>query len=117
MSTQSIAVSRAIALLNAAKVQYKILTEDGAEYGTLQVVYPKQKKRIYTRPRGEMRDYYLPFVKDQQPGETVRIPFGPYEAEDIRGPLCGYCSINWGNGSYITTIDRIGSFVEVLRVE
>lgn len=117
MSTQSIAVSRAIALLNAAQAQYKIITEDGAEYGGLTVVVPKAKKRIHTRPRGELRDYYLPYLINMQAGQTVSVPAGPYELEDLRGPITSYCSTHWGNGSYITSINRKENAVELLRVE
>ena len=117
MSTQSIAVSRAIALLNAAQAQYKIITEDGAEYGGLTVVIPKEKKRIHTRPRGELRDYYLPHIQNMKSGDLVKVPAGPYELEDLRGPITSYCSQHWGNGSYVTSLNRAENAVEVLRVE
>lgn len=117
MSVENIAVSRAVALLNAAKVQYKIITDDGAEYGSLKVVIPKMGKRVYTRPRGEMRDYYLPHVQHLQSGGSAKIPFGQYEPEDIRGPLTAWCTAHWGNGSYITSVNRAEQCVEILRVE
>lgn len=115
MSTQMIAIERAIALLNAAKADYKIITPDGEEFGNL-IGAKRPGKKVYTRPRGTMLQHFKPFIEAMQPGECVKVPADFYDVEDVRGPISSWCSANWGVGSAITSIDRTHNVVEVLRV-
>lgn len=117
MSLQNAAVERAINMLNAVGAQFKIITADGQEYGQLTVAQPKQRKtKVYLRPVGELHAYYSPFIVDVKPGEAVQVPFGPYEAEDVRGPITAWCCSHWGKGNYMTVVNRDKRCVEVLRV-
>lgn len=117
MSLQNAAVDRAINMLTAVGAQFKIITADGTEYGQLEVVQPKARKtKVYLRPIGELHAYYSPFIIGMKPGEAVQIPFGPYEAEDVRGPLTAWCCSHWGKGNYMTVVNRDKRCVEVLRI-
>ena len=116
MSTQHIAIERAVALLTAAKVDFKVITEDGVEYGNLVAAKRKVGKKVFTRPRGEMLNHFKPFVENMKPGDVARVPSNFYTVEEVRGPLASWCSSHWGNGSYITTVDRKTHEIEVLRV-
>lgn len=117
MSVNQIALDRALKLLDAAGVQYAVIGFDGDKYGTLEIASPKPaKKKIFRHQHGEFRDYFKPYIKDLSLGDSVKIPFGKYEAEELRGPLSSWCSTHWGAGSTITSIDRKAGHVEVLRV-
>lgn len=118
MSLQQVALERAINMLKAVGAQYKIIASDGQEFGELEAVVPKQRKRkVYLRPVGELHAYYSPFIVNVQPGETVQIPFGPYDAEDVRGPITAWCCSHWGKGNYMTVVNREKRCVEVLRAK
>lgn len=117
MSVNQIALDRALKLLDAAGVQYAVIGLDGVKHGALEVAQPKAKKRRPLRyAYGEFRDYFMPYLRGMKPGDSVKIPFGKYEAEELRGPLSSWCTNNWGNGNTITSIDRKAGHVEVLRV-
>lgn len=116
MSVQQLAIERAVNMLKGAGAQFKIITADGQHYGELEIAAPEQRKRkVYTRPLGEMRDYFKPFVVGMIPGGYVEIPAGKYELEDIRGPLSAWMHSKWGTGSAITSINREKNVVEVIR--
>lgn len=117
MSVQQVALDRALKLLDAAGAQYAVLDSNGVKHGTLEIAVPKPaKKKIFTHKHGEFRDYFLPYIESMNPGDCVHVPVGKYELEELRGPLSSWCSTNWGAGSVITSINRKGNIVEVLRV-
>lgn len=115
MSAQLIAIERAVALLNAAKADFKIIAQDGSEFGNL-IGAKRPGKKTYTRPRGTMLSHFKPFIENMQPGDTVNVPADFYDVEEVRGPISSWCSANWGAGNAITSIDRKNNVVEVLRV-
>ena len=115
MSVNEIALDRALKLLDAAGVQYAVIGFNGTKYGTLEIAPPK-KKRALRYAYGEFRDYFMPYLRDIKPGDSVKIPFGKYEVEELRGPVSSWCTNNWGKGNTITSIDRKAGHVEVLRV-
>lgn len=116
MSVQQLAIERAVNMLKGAGAQFKIITSDGQEYGELHVAEPVQRKRkVYTRPQGEMRDHYLPHVIGMVPGGYAEVPAGPYSLEDVRGPLTAWIHAKWGPGSAITSVNREKNVVEVIR--
>jgi hypothetical protein len=117
MSVNQIALDRALKLLAASGAQYAVIGLDGVKYGTLDVVEPKPaKKKVFTHAHGEFRDYFMPFIGGMKPGDSVKIPPGKYQLEELRGPLSSWCSTHWGAGNTITSIDRKANLIEVLRV-
>lgn len=111
------AITRALALLKSANVQFKIITPEGVEYGELEVVQPKERKRqkgLYEY--GELNQYFMPFVEKMKPGEQVNVPFDKYECERLRGALSAWLVKHWGKGNSITAVNRESKVVEVLRV-
>lgn len=117
MSVQQVALDRALKLLAASGAQYAVIGFDGAKYGGLEVAQPKAKKtKVFTHAHGEFRDYFLPFIGSMRPGDSINVPFGKYQPEELRGPLSSWCSTNWGSGNTITSVNRKGGYVEVLRV-
>ena len=133
MSTelQKRALGSALALLKASGAKYKVITEDGQEYGELEVAAPRKvsaktgkplARRKYRHTKGEMRAYYLPFLEKCGVGEEVTVPYGhfssPEDKTSLRGAICGYCSHYWGTGKdgyYMSTMMDDG--VHVLRIK
>lgn len=105
------------AALTAAGAQYKIIAEDGTEYGELQVVPPKAH-RTWTRqqPYGEMTAYFLPTVENMQPGDVVIVEPGKYEPARLRGAVGAWAAKKWGAGNSITSVNKQKGVVEVMRV-
>lgn len=116
MSVQQLAIERAVNMLKGAGAQFKIITADGQHYGELEAVVPAPRKRkVYTRPRGEMRDHFIKYIMGMVPGGYAEVPAGDYSLEDVRGPLTSWACAKWGNGSVMTSINRDKNVVEVIR--
>jgi hypothetical protein len=114
MSVDTLAVKKAIALLDAAKAQYKIIIEDGTEFGELEVSAKKPKKeRLY--PYGALTAHFAPYIKDLPIGGKAQIPVGDFDLKSIRTALTGYCSKEWGNETYLSSINRETNTVDIIR--
>ena len=121
MEVEKIAIERALRFLNAAGCKYCILEADGTKHGTLEIVVSKKRTRRPERfPRGSLRDYYMPFVKDMKVGSATLVPYGAFGVDEesksaLRSAVSSWCSKYWGNKTYITHNNAQG--VELLRVE
>lgn len=60
----------------------------------------KKRTRVVKHPRGEMRDYIMPHLRDLQIGDVATIPLGPYATEELRGAVTSHAHLLWGKGSY-----------------
>jgi hypothetical protein len=105
-------------MLDKWGVPHKIMLPDGREFGALEVVTKKTRARrspsLY--PMGTLKNHFLPFVKDLQPGEVAAIPAGEFDLEVLRGSLAGWASKAWGLKSNTSYINRNAGTVEVLRL-
>jgi hypothetical protein len=75
MSTQAVAIQRAITLLNAAGADYKIIAPDGTEYGALLAQKAQKIKR--KRTGVDFKSIYRPVMDQMQPGDTRKIVAPP----------------------------------------
>lgn len=111
------AIDRAIKVIAAAGCRFKVIEPDGSEHGELQVIPPKQGKRVFRHPHGTMHRHYLPHMRDVQPNDAALVPFGPFveqaDRESLRSSLCAWASSHWGNDTYETHMSAAG--VEVFR--
>lgn len=99
-------------------LQFKVFTIEGKEHGTLKAATPKvkkERKRNFIFPLGEIRSYILPYLKDLAPDSIVSIPVDKYPAENIRGNICSWCSVNWGKSTYSSTYNKEKQVVEIYR--
>jgi methionyl-tRNA formyltransferase len=107
------------ALERKGHLQFKVFTTEGKEYGTLKAATPKVKKERKRSanifPMGEVRNYILPYLKDLKPDNIVSIPVGKYPAENLRGNVCSWCTVNWGKGTYSSTFNKEKQSVEIYR--
>ena len=104
-------------MLDKWRVPHKIMLPDGKEFGALEVVTKKTRSRspsLY--PHGTLKNHFLSFVKDLQPGEVATVPAGEFDLEVLRGSLAGWASRVWGNKASTTYINRNAGTVEVLRL-
>lgn len=106
-------------MLKAAGAQFKVIAEDGTEYGDLIVTVPKQRKhldrsamherlkikeRISAMKVGDVEVFVLPpdlFSDDLDPSKLQAI-------------IAGHCTNTLGKGA--CTTHRNGDSVEVLRI-
>jgi hypothetical protein len=106
-------IQQAIKLLDASGAKYKIIDQDGNEFGTLTASIPKKTNKNYAHPPGTMFRYYHPLVKNMQVGDVVVIDSGEFTPKSLQGALTGWATAQWGKGSYKTCI--IESNIEILR--
>lgn len=106
-------IAQAIKLLDASGCKYKVIDQDGNEYGVLTVSVPKKTSRTFKHPPGTMHRFYYPLIKDMQPGDVVAIKNFDFEPRELQGAVSAWASEHWGKGAYKTCIN--GPDVEILR--
>jgi hypothetical protein len=109
-----VALQRAIQMLKSIGAQYKIILDDGTEYGALETA--KSPKRKLAHPLGEIRQYYSSFMKDMKEGDVIFIPVREYGFKRIQGGVGTYASRVWGANSVVTTRDFSRDAVQVMRI-
>lgn len=109
-----VVLERAINMLQALKAQYKIILNDGSEFGELEVV--KSNRRPLRYPLGALRDYYSPFIKDMNVGDVVVVPIGDFDIDSIQGGICSFAGTTWGLKSVVTHRLPDENTVEVMRL-
>jgi hypothetical protein len=106
-------IAQAIKLLDASGCKYKIIDQDGNEYGVLAVSEPKKASKSYKHPPGTMHRFYYPLIKDMKVGDVVVIKNFDFEPRALQGAVTAWASEHWGKGSYKTCM--VGPDVEILR--
>jgi hypothetical protein len=106
-------IAQAIKLLDASGAKYKIIDQDGNQYGSLIVTEPKKASKSYKHPPGTMHRFYYPLIKDMQPGDVVAIKNFDFEPRALQGAVTAWATEHWGKGSYKTCM--VGPDVEILR--
>ena len=118
--TGSVAVHRAIALLEAAGVQYLIVGADGTHLGPL-----AQKVNVLTDRQTARRDGVSAMLREKykwpeklqalEPGQNLVIACeSPEEGRRLATNMTARAAHMWGNGAHISS--RTGAVVEILRV-
>ena len=103
--------------VDALGVQYKVIAPDGSEYGTLNAVAVKVRKKVKPRyPRGVVKQYVASFLEDMKPGDEVVVPVGQYDMTAIQSALSSYGHVKWGAGGYITARDHKLNASRILRL-
>ena len=113
-------VERAVAFLNAAGVEYKVILPDGTEYGDLEVVVHKKRTRNQRVAHGTMTGLYKDRIKNAEVGDVIQVSIADIEAlganpDSLRSAATAYASMTWGNGTYTSIITD--THVEILRIE
>lgn len=108
--------NRAIAVLEALGCEYKIITKTGEQFGGLEVVVAKPKKRAANRyPYGALTSYARGLVDmDLAAGDVQSVPVGEFDAESVRSVVCIMLTKAWGTDTYTTAVS--GDHVDVMRI-
>lgn len=115
LDVRTVALNRALQLLDSIGARYKVITPDGAEYGVLVAVEPKANRPL-RYPFGAVRNYYRPFIEPMIVGDVVEIPVGVFDLTTIQNGAGALAAELWGQGAAITRMDREKNVIEVLRV-
>ncbi len=103
-------------------VKFKVITPTGQEFGDLEVVKEKIRKRVVSklRPMGTIRKYISPFLDGMKAGDIRVVPMSTdipdFNSKKLLSSISGYCCQKWGNGCAVVAPTANGG-VEVLRVE
>jgi hypothetical protein len=101
------ALSNAIKLLNAIGAQYAIKDAEGVVHGDLKAV-SKQKKAPSKYPYGTISTYVKPYIDSCAVNQTVTIPIGQFELNNVYGSASSMATKTWGNKCHKvgTTADK-----------
>jgi len=117
---QTATLNRALTMLKAVGVKYHIVTDENIVLANHEFHFSNEQERKRSKsefPRGEVINYYLPYIQNLKAGEVAVIPENGYGAERVRGGVCSWFSRNVGNNKVVSTINRKDNTVEVLRIE
>jgi hypothetical protein len=107
-------LQKILRFLDAIDCKYKIITDDGQEFGGLSVVEKKILKRQLKRPYGDLSKFYKPKLNLQiKIGEVQEIDCEDHNPVDIRSSICSYLGKVWGKGTYTTCTKK--NIVEVMK--
>ena len=103
--------------MTAIGCTFKVITPDGQEFGTLEVVVHKPRTRGPLRHKfGAIAEWYKPQIDlDIEIGEVQTIKFGEFSPEEIRSGICSLLSKRWGKETYTTNV--LADAIEVLRTD
>jgi hypothetical protein len=116
LNIQRIALERALNTLNALGATYRVIIGDES-FGTLEVVVPKERKRIPSiLPLGTLANYIRPILDNAKVGEVVVVDVKDFEIERLRSAVTAWSCKRWGNGSVMSSVNRADNVIEVLRI-
>lgn len=113
-------LNKALVLLNALKVQYKVITAEGDEYGELEVVHRSGRKVTRRVKTGTYRDLFTELLSKTPVGGVEQFSLALVNTiegsspELFRSALTAHASALWGVGNYTSTITDTD--VEILRL-
>jgi hypothetical protein len=115
MSIKNLAIERITKQLENLGCQFKIITEDGAEFGTLEVAPEPKQTREHNRYVNATN--YKELLKDIKPGESVFVPAGTAPIDGVQSVCSSFMIQQFGKGTYMTAQNADRNGVEVLRLE
>lgn len=118
LDIQKKALFSLVAMLQKSNAQFKIILDDGTEYGDLQVQPAKScKRRPSILPRGTLKNFYTPYVSELDVGDVVAIPLANMDGESVRSSLSSWIHTNWGASGGSTMLNKTNNSLEVLRLK
>lgn len=118
----SVILERSLAALKATGAKYIVVMPDGTTHtqGDLKLAGPEKEKRRRKRgiehPIGAISAYYLPLIKDMQPGQIVEVPYDRFRPEVLVSGISSRAVEMWGKSSAVTARNPEKKVIEVLRV-
>lgn len=112
---------KVLAVLNAAPLRYKIVFDDGTEFGGLTLEsLAKKKQRSTEREYGSIAKALGPLLQDFKVGEvrtlaTLDLP--DFTTTQMLSNISSYCCRHWGNGAAMACMTEDRKMVEAMRVK
>jgi len=117
LGVQKNLLAKAINMLDALGVEYAIITDEG-NFGTLEVVTEKQKrKKSSMYPYGAVREYIRPFLQNLKTGEVAIIPKGDFDLDSVGSNAAAYACTNWGKGTHTAHKNVKDQTFELMRLD
>jgi len=115
---RTVALNRAITLLDSVGAQYKIIAPDGGEFGELIAAPPRSGGRApLEHPYGDISAYYQPLVEGMEIGDVVQVPISRFSLKAIQGGVASFAGAMWGAGSVMTQQRPDEGLVDVFRIK
>jgi len=118
-STKRIALDRAVRLLDALKLSYVIMLDDGEKIvvGDIEVTEKKPRKRRQSNnPHGTFTGLLNANNFDAMAvGDVITIDAGEFSVESLRSTASSKANRIWNGGKVVTSVK--GSSLEIMRVE
>jgi hypothetical protein len=118
---QQQALEKALRILDALQgsVKYKVITEQGDEYGELEVMPPKKKNRLPRVHYAAYTELYKNKMQVAQVGDVLQFSHSDIAAaggtpESMRSTITAYACGVWGKGNYTSTVTNDN--VEIMRL-
>lgn len=114
MSIKEKTIERLAQQLTNLGCKIKIITEDGTEYGDLEIAKVVAKKRTNVLARVD----YKTAIDTMKAGDVVVID-SPLDVpiESLRSCITGYSAHKYGAGVFTTAVDKEKHAIEILRME
>lgn len=108
------AVQRLVVTLGAHG-QFKIILNDGTEFGDLQVAV--KHSIVRRKVNFGLTDYIRPYLDNIKAGEVAVVPATPlFPTDALSSSTTALCSKRWGNGTYQSMTNKHTGNIEVLRL-
>ena len=118
---QQQALDKALRILDALRgsVKFKVITDEGDEYGELEVVVPKRKNRQTKLHYAAYTELYKTKMQAAEIGDVLQFSHKDIAAvngtaESMRSTITAYGCHIWGKGNYTSTITDDN--VEIMRL-
>lgn len=106
-------LARCIKFIEAIGCKFKIITDEGEEFGTLEV-RTTASRAPRKHPYGAIANWFRPRLDlTIGIGEVCVVDCGEFEPDVIRSGVCSELTAKWGKDTYTTAI--VDNTVEVLR--
>ncbi len=115
MSIKNLAISRMAKQLENLGCEFKIITDDGTEFGTLEIAEHKPAKREYRKYVNATN--YKELLSNLKPGESVFVPAGTAPLDGVQSVCSSRMIQLYGKGSCMTAQDTTRNGIECLRLE
>ena len=113
---KTLAIERITRQLENLGCKFKVITEDGVEFGTLLVASDKPKStRVHNRYVNETN--YIELLKNIKAGESVFVAAGTAPLDGVQSVCSSFMVMTFGKGTYMTVQHPDRNGVEVLRLE
>lgn len=108
-------LQKALAMLSALHCKFLVIDSNNNKYGELEAV-EKINKRVLLYPKGELKAYIDPYLRDIAIGEVVEIPYGKYAGANLQGSTAGYMCHKYGNSAHTSSQNHGKKVLEVMRM-